>query len=369
MSFGDEIADETNELASQNGSRDCLVESPLASIRIDNPNLHPIPEPEEPIGATKKPGPRRRKPEFPIPTELSTSSSLNSMDISPQHFWKFHLLKFGGDMYLTTNPTPRHLCCRSFPGYYIGVEGNLADYTLTFEEIETGKTYLKIRRQISRQGHTFRFKLRRLRYIKDGKIVERSNTPDVYENTLRREEIPKVLMPSYPDYPMTSYHTQDFHGQKWSVGSIPRVRESRMNSDELKLVAKQNVYFHANFAGHFTLPMFTVPPVRAVFRPSEASARKRMMRSINRLLNIDNGESKVRPEHLDASVLSGVKYYYKAGDGLYGEANPPDDDPNKHSKHGWLTVFDDEDLFLQPGMFDLVVGLVVGVSYERLIDL
>lgn len=363
----------------------CLPDSPVASVRIDNPNLHPIGETEsEP---RQKPGPRRRRPEFPVPTELPTPNSLNSADVSPQDFWKFHLLKFGPDMYLTTNPTPRHLYCRSFPGYYIGVDGNSADYTLSFEDIETGKTYLKIRKQNTKQGETFRYKLRRARSIENGQVKDCGDENDgndeneigsetnsdqknpespVFEGFLRREQIPPVLLPTYPDCPMASFQTTDVNGKKWSVGSIPRVRESRMNNEELKLVAKQNIYFHTVFDEQLTQPLFRVPTVSAVFRPSEVSKRKRVMRSINRLLKIDS-ELKIKSDVLDTNVHSGVRYYYKASDGFYGESHPQDDDPDKHSKYGWLTIFEDPELFAQPGMFDLVVGLVIAVSYEKLI--
>lgn len=366
----------------------CLPDSPVASVRINNPNLHPIGEPEsEP---RPKGGPRRRRPEFPIPTQLPTTNSLNSADVSPQDFWKFHLLKFGPDMYLTTNPTPRHLYCRSFPGFYIGVDGNSADCMLSFEDIETGKTYLKIRKQKTKQGETFRYKLRRVRSIENGQVKEfgdegdetgheietrneteienyhKSSELPVYEGILRREQIPPVLLPTYPDCPMASYQTTDVNGKKWSVGSIPRVRESRVNNEELKLVAKQNIYFHTVFDEQLSQPLFRAPTVSAVFRPSEVSKRKRMMRSINRLLKIDS-ELKIKSDVLDTNVHSGVRYYYKASDGLYGESHPQDDDPDKHSKYGWLTIFENPELFSQPGMFDLVIGLVVAVSYEKLI--
>lgn len=356
--------------AFQSAVEEYLMLSPLtADIRHANPNLHPM-ETEMEVDTTKR-GPRRKRPTMPLPMDLlSRTKSLSSSTSPsfPQDFWKFHLVKFGSDMYLTTNPTPRHLHCRSFPGYFISIEGNSIDYTLSFENIETGVTYLRIRKRTTKEHEFFRYKMRRARAIVNGRVTEKNDDIQVYEKYLRRELIPDVLFPTPPDVPMTSYHTEDFTGRTWNVGSIPRVRESRRSASESKYVGKHNIYFHDNFAEKPTGAIDNLPRVKAVFRPTEASTRKRVMHKLNRLLRMDTSGKKFKGDEVDSTVFSEIKTYFKAGDGLYGEHNPADDDPDKHTKYGWLTVYEDEQFFLQWGMFDLVVGLSVCLAYEKMIN-
>lgn len=364
MSLEGEGSFKVDNLSFQNEVKNYLDDSPLTSnIRNENPNLQPM-GPDFDIPVTKS-GPRRRKPSYPVPIELPPSD-LSISTVPDQDFWKFHLSRFGHDMYLTTNPTPRHLHCRSFPGYYIVIQDNALDYTLSFEDIETGMTYFKIRKRNTNEGEFFRYKMRRVRLLENGKIMQNDSDSKVYENYLRREVIPPNLFSAPPDFPTASYLTQDFNEMSWSIGSLPRVRGSRISSGESRYIGKRNIYFHNSFAFPVLHPMFDIPPVKAVFRPSEASATKRIMRSINKLLKIDKSGNNIKSADLKSSMFSEVKNYFKAGDGLYGVQNPADDDPDKYYKHGWLTVYDDESL-LVPGMFDLLVGLSVTVVYERLI--
>lgn len=347
-----------------NEVKEYLRDSPLTSpIRSENPNLHPV-EPDDMEFPAKSLGPRRRKPPLPLPSELPLTE-MSAPASSDQKFWKFHLIKFGNDMYLTTNPTPRHLHCRSFPGYYIAVSGTFLDYTMTFEHIETGTTYFKIRKHSTHEGEFFRYKMRRIRRLEKGRIVE-SEDGDVYENFIRREAIPEKLLPSPPDFPITSYLTQDFQGKPWSVGSVPRVRESRISHRDLRYIGKHSIYLHDNFRDTIHGPIIGAPPVRCMFRPSDASVTKRAMRSINKLLKRDKTATKIKSADLDASMFPEISYYYKAGDGLYGDPHPLDDDPDKHLKYGWLSIYEDEYLEI-PGMFDLVVCLSVAIAYDFLI--
>lgn len=355
-------------MAFKSAVEEYLTLSPLTStIRHTNPNLHPI-DPEIDLNITKL-GPRRKRPTMPLSVglDITTSLSLSSSTSFDQDFWKFHLIKFGNDMYLTTNPTPRHLHCRNFPGYFISIDGNPLDYTLSFEGIESGVTYLRIRKRTTKEGEYYRYKIRRARAIESGRVTEKKENVEVYENFLRRELIPDVAFPTPPEVPMTSYRTEDFSGGSWSVGSIPRARDSRRNSGDSKYIGKHNVYFHDTFAENPTSAIFTIPPVKAVFRPTEAKTIKRVMRSLNRLLRIDSSLRKHKADGTDSVMFSEIKSYFRAGDGLYGGLNPADDDPDKHSKYGWLTVYEDEEFFLQPGMFDLVVGLSVCLAYEKMI--
>lgn len=330
-----------------------LDNTPLTSlIRDENPNLHPVGhEPQ-----VSKPRNSRKRPSFPVPEEDVGKPDLEH---TSQNFWKFHLVKFANDMYLTTNPTPRHLHCRSFPGYYIAVEGDLQDYTLSFEGIESGITYVRIRKQTKPDGEFFRYKLRRVRLLQHGKVMENAEG-SVYEGFLRREAIPSVFLPISPEFPLISYRTDDFDACGWSVGAMPRVRASRVNSAELKYWGKHNVYFHDNFGG--SGPITEIPPVKAVFRPSEASTKKRVIRSLKRLLKVDDS-TKNKEADVDSVYLE-TKTFYSAGDGLY-DVHPTDDDPDRNTKWGWLTIYEDDAFYAQAGMLDLVVGVTTAVSYER----
>jgi hypothetical protein len=77
------------------------------------------------------------------------SSSRDSSEDYPRvtgDNWKYHILKFARDMYMTTNPDKRHLTNRPGPSYYIEAQvHDVGSYILTF--IEDGKTAMVVERQ------------------------------------------------------------------------------------------------------------------------------------------------------------------------------------------------------------------------------
>lgn len=338
-----------------------LSDAPMtANIRLDNPNLRPV---EGGKGeAEAKPSRTRRKPVGPEPMEPVLPVEVNDSTThkSDQHFWKFHVLRYGTDMYLTTNPTLRHLHMRCAPGYHVRVGPSEGGFTMAFRDFESGTEILRIRKHSKEDGSFFRFKMKLMRSVVDGVLTENLEGP-VFEQFLRPHSIAREFYPVQPEVPMTSYEFIDFNENSWSVGSIPRVRQKWNLTGEpgVKYVGKQNVYLHNNFSKPATL-LDDIPPVISVFRACESRPKKRMIRTLNRLLKGDSGET-IKSEN---DPYSDIKTYYRGGDGLYFDQVPKDDEPDHRFKLGWLTVYEDN-LFEQPGMFDMVVALTVAVGCEK----
>ena len=86
-------------------------------------------------------------------------------------FWKYHILKFGKDLYLTTNPGMKHMYCRNAPGYFIEVISNdpnlstptsTSGYTLIFKDSSRLKDnadvpYMMISKKSQAEGGFFTF--------------------------------------------------------------------------------------------------------------------------------------------------------------------------------------------------------------------
>jgi hypothetical protein len=133
-----------------------IDDSQLSTIRKSNPNLQPLDTLQENELVRKE---RHRSLDFlgtaksgtPSPSSLSLSSSdaRPSRDQSIRHsigssfelkdhfplprlqktvmkqeqgFWKYHILPFGTDLYLTTNPSSKHLLCRNGPSFHVQIQ-------------------------------------------------------------------------------------------------------------------------------------------------------------------------------------------------------------------------------------------------------
>lgn len=346
------------ELQSQVNSY--LDDAPLTDSRKENPNLHPVKR-----KARKKPPPELPEMVIENPEILPSPSPVSVIDSSTykvrQPFWKFHLLRFANDMYLTTNPSSRHLHCRSSPGYFVTVAQNDGGFTMTFEDFESGQQILKIRKHSEKEGGFFRFKMKRLRRVENGVLVDQEVTDEMFENFVRPHTIPPDFYHGMLDACMTNYEVCDFNNQKWDVGSIPWMKH-KWPSGDVKYIGKQNVYLHNNFTGRKTYT--GIPLVVSVFRVCESRPKKRMIRSINRLLKIDVSGEKLKPQLVEIDPYFEVKSYYIGGDGLYFDRVPKDDEPDHRFKLGWLTVYEDDN-FSQSGMFDFVVAMSVAVGYYK----
>lgn len=80
-------------------------------------------------------------------------------------------------------------------------------------------------------------------------------------------------------------------------------------------------------------------------------------------------EQKTATAGLDMNAATAgldIKSFHSLGDGLYYQTHPVDDEPNEN-KMGWLTVYEDKQVFAElkyRGMFDIVVGLTLAVGFE-----
>lgn len=362
--------------------------------------------------------------------------SENPRGLSP--FWKYHILKFGKNLYLTTNPGLKHIYCRNGPGYYVEVQRtkagkNLKDgFSLVFRDIHTVETnkqandippIMIITKKSKVEGGYLTISVPRHSKLQND-VVRYIHSDDLTQAPVFNGlSIPKKIDPKYIpsdqigsnrrlEDTFRSYEFKDFNNIRWNIGSIPRVRVSKLNrmrsklkdekdeQTQLKFIGKRNIYFHQNFIekelGMY--PKYSVntddpkkvylqesesnynfPPVLALFKPHESKTGKMIMKSINRTfqtnspqiseLNSYQQPNKINHKSLDHDIGAGgdIKNYYQAGDGLYYQRNPSDDVPNEN-KLGWITVYEDKKIFSSRGMFDIVVGLTLAVGFESCLD-
>lgn len=327
-------------------------------------------------------------------------------------YWKYHVLRFGKDLYVTTNPSLKHMYCRNAPGYYIEVIENGSDsYTLMFRDAENQQDKSKppimtITKKPQREGGYFTTLLTRSSTMKKDLIKQ---MPKANGDKFNGLSLPQTIPEKYIPYDKISntrflenceinfrnFEFRDFGNRRWNVGSIPRVRSSRINklktkindleAEKWKFIGKKNVYFHQNYIESENPLPFKLenpqdiylqnpdnnnfPPVLAMFRPYKKKFST-TMKNFNKRLSrkIDHDSSQLKSEkfnnHLVDNDMSGggIKNYYIAGDGLYYNNAPQDDVPDEN-KLGWVTIYEDK-LFQERGFFDLVLGMTLAVGYE-----
>lgn len=233
-------------------------------------------------------------------TSINSTTSVNSYNstatIEPESpstpFWKYHILKFGKDLYLTTNPGLQHVYCRNGPGYYVEIihadkqhKNSKAKhgFTLIFKDITSmdpsntnNPPIMVITKKLEKEGGYFTISIPGLTSMK-------ANTRNPQSGTFNGLMIPKKINPVYipKDHSSTklsivfqNYELKDNKNVRWNIGSIPRVRTSKFNlikhrlrnsassshrgagqdtldqsnnEDTLKYIGKRNVYFHQNY--------------------------------------------------------------------------------------------------------------------------
>ncbi|ODV69794.1 hypothetical protein HYPBUDRAFT_159627 [Hyphopichia burtonii NRRL Y-1933] len=381
-------------------------------------------------------------------TDQSTSNNNNNEDLSQTPFWKYHILKFGKNLYLTTNPGLKHIYCRNAPGYYVDVKyPNEQDklkkngYTLIFRDINTVETIpnlsqgkfeenkgeknepiMIITKKSEREGGYMTLSISRLSKLHHN-VIKHIHKLDI-------DQAPKfngLSIPKKFDYKyipidqigghkrynevenFKNFELKDFNNTKWNIGSIPRVRISKMNrlknklnqdnpenvDDEeiFKFIGKKNIYFHQNYIEDSQHLKYRVnsndprkvylqehdnpkdfPPVLAMFRPCENKTRKRLLKSFKHLSFQQQQQQtlldkKINHNSVDNDIAAGaeIRNYYKGGDGLYYMVNPNDDLPDDN-KLGWITVYEDSKILGSRGMFDIVVGLTLAVGFDSSLD-
>ncbi|ODV80136.1 uncharacterized protein CANTADRAFT_33744, partial [Suhomyces tanzawaensis NRRL Y-17324] len=393
--------------------------------------------------------PEASEPRSSMASEVSMMSTDNDfMTNQTNPFWKYHILKFGKDMYLTTNPGIKHMYCRNGPGFY--VETIFPDklkkpkigkgFTLIFKDINGIEANKKdnrppimiITKKAESEGGYFTISIPKANKSSSSSNSRSSRKSPMYNGLLLPKKISPNFIPPYSNisqqalHEFNNYEFKDFNNCKWNVGSIPRVRSSRMNkiksrlrktsststlnsgintdqyNDHMKFIGKKNIYFHQNYLeeGDHKNPMNLLyrdtsgdpskiylhesngdfPPVLGLFRPYESKARKRLMNSLQKNRNIfqnrnstsiSTSATKISRNSLSYDLAGGdVKNYYRGGDGLYYLSNPSDDTPDDN-KLGWITIYEDKNLFSgdhNKGMFEIVVGLTLAVGFESCME-
>lgn len=370
---------------------------------------------------------------------LSSTSSMTSDDeiyTKPDTpFWKYHILKFGKDLYLTTNPGLKHIYCRNGPGYYVEVvypENNSTShhsaqdgFKMVFRDIaakndEDSADIMIITKAPKAEGGEYSIWIPRVSFLDDGALIDldgEDEEPPVFHEITVPTEIDHKYIPynkiskTNETVSFKNYEFKDFHGIKWNIGSIPRIKSSKMskmknklnddrNEPLYKFVGKRYIYFHQNYTQgspttyksnsndprdiylHESNNLDKFPPVLGLFRPNETRTRKKLIQKFsqqtskleklkNQLESIHN--EKINYKLIDHDIGAGadIKNYFTGGDGLYYlDKNPHDDTPDSN-KLGWLTIYEDCDLFSgvnNKGMFDIVLGLTLAVGVESCLD-
>ena len=260
-------------------------------------------------------------------------------------FWKYHILKFGKDLYLTTNPSLKHVYCRNGPGYFVEIlhSEKIPDprkgFTMLFKDLESIETgglesiapIMTITKKPEAEGGYFTIILPRLSILNKG-IIKYLNTNDSQSRSKNRVfnglALQKAIMPQFiPDvaesleFKFNNYEFRDFNNGRWNVGSIPRVRQRTLTKlkekfsteerepedDRPRVVGKKNIYFHQNYIDlgenmetrtllykersndpkniYFEDPNIQFPPVLALFRPYEYRTKIKIMKSFNKNKN------------------------------------------------------------------------------------
>lgn len=332
----------------------------ISLIRDSNPNLRPV-------GITTEVSKllTRKKPTAPEPHRKELHYQPEPVDESlnlSDPFWKYHLLYFGDGLYLTTNPTPKHINCQLLPGYYVRRSGNSLNFRLVFEGIESGEQIICVEKRTTKAGASFHYNLCPTRKLVQGKFVEEEVVPELYSGRASRVPFPNHLLPMPLDMPYTNFrYLSDQYGT-WNIGSVPMLVPSKISAKTPKYQGKHNIYFHDLFKLPNTLHVGETPEVVAMFRRCESSHRKRLIQSIHRLLAKD---TKVYGTEPALDPFAEVKTYVLAGDGLHWDLHPKDDEADHRYKLGWLTIYKDDALLENRGMFDIVVALMVAIAFDQ----
>lgn len=362
-----------------------------------------------------------KSPVYDFSTQYSINSSIMSSPDAP--FWKYHILKFGKDLYLTTNPGMKHVYCRNAPGYFIEVvssdpttikPNSTSGYSLIFRDssdLTEGSRvpFMIVTKNPASKGGEFTFSIPKDKFLNQGTIVKYEDLT-TYNGVSFPKKIDEAFFPyvnlraKYPQY-FQNHEIRDLNNMPWNIGSIPRVRSSKMtklketfkntsptknknypalHDEEFKFIGKRNVYFHQNYVStaHHGLkyrefePKFiyghdygqSFPPVLAMFRPFETRTKKKIIRTVKNNKHYLNGSLNETPflENVEDQYGTETKKFYQGSDGLYYLNNTSDDLPDEN-KLGWITIYEDLEIFggiRNRGMFDIVVGMTLAVGYD-----
>lgn len=279
----------------------------------------------------------------PSTTTSTTSSSFSNAAAAVQPFWKYHVLKFGKDLYLSTNPDLKHIYCRNGPGFYVQIINNGRDrYLMLFRDVIG----------IDKPPFMTIWKVSDTDFQID-KVGNASFSPPRYHDTSSTQRV--------------CYNFQ-FLGTNWKIGTIPRTRISKMkrlrgDEDELKLIGKKNIYFYKNETNIAKGDDFADSQILGLFRPYEVKLKKKIIRAARNTINHQRQVEEGGDEG-ELTAGSNVSRFFQTGDGLYDGVNPVDDMPDEN-KLGWITVYENfPGLTEEHPLFDIIVGLTLAVGYD-----
>lgn len=369
-----------------------IEKSPLTSqFRIENPNLHAfgdneLLEPplnsaggdlcpqtpatpstlEEPIPSIKR-NLKHMIGQGHLITDSMSALSLLTLN-SDRHdtpYWKYHVLKFGKDLYLTTNPDLKHIYCRNGPGVYVEVllTGTDDGFSLLFRHTHgiESPPYMII--------------------LKFG--------PNLTIDTVG--EVTSLPRKSHEGIPSEDF-TFRFEGNIYRIGSVPRTRVSKRNmlsgksgDEQLKYIDKRNIYFRRFLVGGLGEEQQEIteaglqekedlfnPAARdsvlGLFRPNEVRLRKKLIRTAKGFLDERHTDSHRHPTGYEEDLTVGTdvdKFYQDTGDGFFTGSNPADDSPDDN-KLGWITIYESlQGREHNAWFFNLVLGISLAIGFEQ----
>ncbi|KAL7664525.1 hypothetical protein ABC855_g3357 [[Candida] zeylanoides] len=262
---------------------------------------------------------------------LSLSSSNSDRHDTP--YWKYHVLKFGKDLYLTTNPDLKHIYCRNGPGVYVEVVPTSTDdgFSLLFRHthgIESPPYMI-----ISKFG------------------------PNITVDTIG--EVISLPHKSHEGIPSVDY-TFTFEGTVYKIGSVSRTRVSKRNmwsgkngDEQLKYIDKRNIYFRRLVVGGSgeeqqrkeKEDLFN-PAARnsvlGLFRPNEVKLKKKLIRTAKGFLDERHTDTHRHSAGSEEDLTVGTdvdKFFQDMGDGFFTGSKPADDSPDDN-KLGWITIYE-----------------------------
>ncbi|KAI5955425.1 hypothetical protein CANMA_004605 [Candida margitis] len=359
--------------------------------------------------------PVSQTPIFESPQSNTSTASTIEPIASEMPFWKYHILRFGKDLYLTTNPGTKYIHCRNGPSFYVEVviesghsQGSKPDedYSLIFKDpnnlSQDPRQCMVISKKHDQQKGYFNIRTPKNTYLAADGTVEKYEDLTMFKTMSFPSSIGGRYFPfdglreGTAKY-FTNYEIKDLLNVSWNVGSIPRVRVSRMNQmrekikgankdasgrneeEELKLVGKRNIYFHQNYTNSKCEGQYSpsekiydsstdFPSVLSMFRPNEHKITKRLVQSMKQQQQQKNRHIPSVHSASDdfESNQNNTKTFYNGSDGLYYSRDTRDDNPDEN-KSGWLTIYENAEVFGgtdNRGMFDVVLGMTLAVGFD-----
>ncbi|CAN6655761.1 hypothetical protein TRVA0_028S01156 [Trichomonascus vanleenenianus] len=274
----------------------------------------------------------------------SSSSCSEAVEETSINYWKYHIMKYSKDMYMTTNPDHRHISRPMAPSYYIDTEPSSESknaFTLTFNNQDTHEASISVTRQGRLNGTT----------AAGGDSFSVSiSCGEVQSWNGQCVQISSELHVSGRKKPLKckQYSLIDPAGKEWIVGNRPEIKLQEDGRSTVRVASSKVFFFSKGTSGPDS------DTILAVLRRRKPK-RKRVLKE---------GLTKLKREeetgHLGHSRKSST------GNVIQAAPEEDDDDPSLE-KVGWLYVLD-VPIIKKPWVWALVTGLTVAVVYSHRLD-